>query len=255
MITPPRAPVRLLAVSLLSALALTGCGVTGGRTTAPTPATGTPSFSYLPTPTPTPTPEATDEPTAVPTGHSTPSSPDAQVVEVTKYGISFELPKGWITLNARKVFREGGARNPVIKELADKLGMSPDQLIRAFSSTLQTMSVTDEGAHDGFLDNVNSIGEAGEVNEDQFKLGLATVGAKPGAFEHATSPAGDVLRVPYTLESKSIGRVLHAVAVVVVGGGQTVTMTVSASSAARAAKIADQIQASLKKIPGGGSNL
>src|SRR5262245_56161600 len=54
-----------------------------------------------------------------------PSSPKAQVVKVDKCGVSFELPQGWITLNAKNLL---DSSNPVIKEVAGRMGMTPKHL-------------------------------------------------------------------------------------------------------------------------------
>ncbi|HET6166246.1 MAG TPA: hypothetical protein VFE07_05415, partial [Marmoricola sp.] len=175
------------------------------------------------------------------------------VVKVEKYGISFELPKGWITLDAKKVFK-GDGKNPLLDELADRLGTSREQLVKAFSTVIQTMSVSDQGAVHGFLDNVNSTGQDGDINDDQLKLQLATLGAKIGTIDHETTDAGDVTTVHYSLHSKT-GLTVHAVALAVRLGHATVAITVSASSDDRATRIADQIKGSLKTIPGDGPNL
>jgi hypothetical protein len=238
-----------LAVALLAALVaastLAGCGsdrpaARASSSTSPSPS---PSASTTDEPTDGPTDEATDE---------APSTGDVQVIKVDKFGVSFELPKGWVTLNARKVLKSTGP-NPVLDELADRLGTTRDQLVQQFSAYLQTMSVSDEGAIHGFLDNVNSVGQEGDVNDDQLKLQLATVGAKPGALDHETTDAGDVTVVHYSLSTKT-GLTIRAVALAVHTGPATVVVTVSSSSDQRATKIADQVLASLGKIAGSGPN-
>ena len=112
----------------------------------------------------------------------------------------------------------------------------------------------DDGAVHGFVDNVNTVGQEGDVNDDQVKLQLATIGAKPGELTHAATPAGDVTRVSYTLPTKT-GPTIRAVALAVRTDAATVVVTVSASTAARADAIADQVQGSLQQLPGGGSGL
>jgi hypothetical protein len=234
-----RIPARLRAgaVLLAAGLVLTGCGGSSS-------------------------PKAGASPTAS-TSASTSSSPSsastakgkAQVVKVTKYGISFEVPKGWITLNAKKVLKGGGSgKNPFLDEIAGRLGMTRDQLVQAFSTLVQTMSVSDEGANHGLLDNVNSVGQDTDVNDDQLKLQLATVGAKAEEFEHATTDAGAVTRAAYQLSSKA-GLTVHGVAIAVHTSTATVLITVSSSSAKNAEQLADHVQASLEKIPGTGPNL
>ena len=252
MTLPSRASRARLAVPvLLATLALAGCGGTTqsvARTRTTTPASSTspaPSTSSPETETPTSTPTADPSPI--------PSSARAQVVAVEKFGVSFELPKGWMTLDAKNVLK-GGADNPFLKQLADRLGTTPDQLVRTFSSAVQTMSVSDTGAVHGFVDNVNSVGQEIDLDDDQVKLQLAALGARPGPITHATSDAGDVIRVPYRL-SVSPGLTIRAVALAVRTGTATVVVTVSSSTSARAATIADQVQRSLERLPGGGPGL
>jgi len=176
-----------------------------------------------------------------------------QVVKVEKYGISYELPKGWITIDAKKVL-EGGGKNPVMDDLVHRLGIPRDQLVRQFSSVVQTMSVSDGGAVDGFLANVNSVGQEGDVNDEQLKLQLATIGAKASEPEHETTDAGNVTRVAYFLATK-VGITIHAVVLAVHTRTATVAVTVAAITAQKAAELADTIEASLKPIPGSGPNL
>jgi hypothetical protein len=231
------ARLRALCLVVVAGIALTGCG------------SDEPSTQKTPgkTQTATPSPSASsDEPTADST-----VSGDVQVIKVEKYGISFELPKGWITLNAKNVFK-GGTKNPFLDEMADRMGMTQDQLVRMFTTSIQTMSITDQGAKHGFVDNVNTVGEERQVNDDIVKLELATVGAKTGEIEHAASPAGDVTRVPYTLKSKATPLTVRAVALIVQTDDAAVWISISSTTDAAAAKIADQIQDSLKRLPGGG---
>ena len=253
MTLPSRALRALLTVPvLLATLAVAGCGGTTPAAT-PTRTSTTPTSPTSPastvaspgTQTPTGTPSAAPSPT--------PSSPRVQVIAVDKFGISFELPKGWITLDAKNVL-QGGVDNPFLKQLADRLGSTPEQLVKTFSSAVQTMSVSDAGAVHGFVDNANSLGQEGDLNDDQLKLQLAALGAKPGAITHTSTEAGDVTRVPYSLPAKP-GLVIRAVALAVRTGTATVVVTVSSATAARAAAIADQVQGSLKRLPGGGSGL
>jgi hypothetical protein len=225
----------VLPLALAVVVGLGGCG-NDSPSAKPTPTGASTVTSATPTPTSTPTRDAGD----------------AQVVKIRKYGISFELPKGWITLDAKKVLRNGG-KNSVLDELAGRMGTTPDQLVKTWSDAVQTFSVSDEGARHGFLDNVNSVGQNQVLNDDAIRLQLATIGAKPATFAHSSSPAGDVTRIPYDLPTK-VGLTVRGVAVVVYTADATVVVTVSSSSAASAAKIADQIVASLDQIPGSGPN-
>lgn len=243
-----RAARRSLALPLLVITTLTvgGCGSNHAPSATPTLPRTSPAATAAASPA-TETPP-TESPTASATADT--ATGRNQVVKVEKYGVAFELPKGWITLDAKKVLT-GTGKNPILDELANRMGTTPEKLAQTFSAAVQTFSVTDEGAHDGFLDNVNTVGQDQVLNDDSIKLQLATVGAKPGTIVHASSAAGDVTRVPYVLPTKT-GLTVQAVAVVVHTAKATVVVTVSSSTAAAAARIADQVEASLKPIPGNG---
>ncbi|GAA5001080.1 hypothetical protein [Actinopolymorpha pittospori] len=216
-----------LSLLFITGLTLTGCGSDAARPDAHQPA-------------PTASASASVEPV-----EGGPSSPDAQVIKVEKYGISFELPKGWTTLNLKNVV---DSSNPVVKEIAGRMGTTPEQFLKTVGSSLQTFSVTDQGAVEGFLDNVNSVGMPGNFNDDQLKLQLATLGGSIGEFEHVSSPAGEVTRVPYTVTIKTVNVEAHEVMLVVDVGDAGVAIAVASHSAAEAEARADQIQASLKPI-------
>jgi hypothetical protein len=239
---------RAPAVAAVALLTLSGCG----SSAAPKDAAGSPSASPAGSPSTSPaaSPSATaeDDPTE---DRSETAGAGAQVVDVEKYGVSFELPKGWMTLDAKKAL-SGGGKNPFLKDLAGRLGTTPEQLVQSFSTYVQTFSVSDQGATHGFLSNVNSVGQEGDVNDEQIKLQLATLGAKPGELTHATTEAGDLTRVPYQLASNGV--TVQAVALALHAEGATVVITVSASSTQEAGRLADQVQKSLRKIPGTGPN-
>jgi hypothetical protein len=233
-----RAALRAVGLAAIAALTLAGCGSSGDGDTEPRAAASETTSQ--------PSDGPSDEPSAT---EQTSTATDTQTVEVTKFGISFQLPEGWITLDAKKAL-EGGGQNAFLEEMADKLGTTQDQLVKSFSTIVQTLSVSDEGAVHGFLTNVNTVGQEAELNDDQIKLQLASIGAKPGPIDHATSEAGDVTRVPYDLAAKAM--TVRAVALAVHADAGTVVVTVSSSTSAEAGRIADQIQASLRKIPGTG---
>ncbi|MGY2875577.1 hypothetical protein ACVW00_002767 [Marmoricola sp. URHA0025 HA25] len=239
-----RASWRAPALACLAVLTLAGCGASGdptagATTSAPTVAVPSPTVTF----TDDPTDDATDDPSEDPT-----ASADVQVVKIRKFGVSFELPKGWITLDAKKVLN-GGVKNAFLAEMAERLGVTQQQLLQSFSTLVQTFSVSDAGAVHGFLSNVNTVGQEGDVNDDQLKLQLATIGAKPGELGHATTDAGEVTRIPYVLTSKA-GVTIRGVALAVHTSSATVLITVSSSSASESGRLADQVQSSLKTLPG-----
>jgi hypothetical protein len=235
-----RAPLRALVV------AAAATGSPSSPATVPSP---TVTFTDGPT-----ADEPSDQPSDEPTDDASDDAASAgtQVVKVKKFGISFELPEEWISLDAKKVLDGGTGKNPFLEELADRLGVSEEQLVRAFSTSLQTMSVSGGGASHGFLTNVNSVGQEGDLNDEQLKLQLAAIGAKPGVPDHGSSEAGPVTLFPYDLASKSF--TVRGLAVAVHTAVATVIITVSSASAEESARIGHQVQRSLKTIPGTGPN-
>jgi hypothetical protein len=179
-----------------------------------------------------------------------PVGPDAQVVEIDEYGISFELPAGWTTLDAAKILDSSDPdvpADPVIREFASRMGMTPKKFVRTMASSVLTFSVTDGGAVDGFMDNVNSVGTPqADVNDEQIKYELAAIGAEPEGFEHASTPAGETTRVPYTLAVG--GMTIHGVGVYVDVGDAVAAITVSSHSPVKAKELGDQIEGSLRSI-------
>jgi hypothetical protein len=236
MIPLSRVPALLRAgcVGAVVGLALTSCG-------------GTPEKTAL----------APKAPRASTSSTSSPSTPPStkrgrtQVVKVKKYGISFELPKGWITLNAKKVLTRD---NPGLKSLAKRMGTTTDQLNRTLAAGMEVYAVTDKGAVGGYLDNVNVTGQRGtELNDDQIKLQFAAIGAKLGTFQHTTTPAGDITRVSFTLPIA--GRTAYGVSVIVFTDDSTVNITAGGHSADVADNLANRIEGSLTTIPGNGPDL
>lgn len=171
-----------------------------------------------------------------------PVGQDAQVVEIAKYDLAFEIPAGWMSLDARNLLDPS---NPAVKELADRMGASPEQFVEGLGKAVLTFSITDEGAVDGFVDNVNSVEvPQADFNDDQLKLDLASMGAKPEEPEHVSTPAGEITRVPYTVEIQ--GMTVHGVALVLDAGEAATSITVSSHSPVKAEELADQIVASLR---------
>jgi hypothetical protein len=234
---------------LVAALALAGCG--GGTTRAHSPAASSPSSPGAPS-SPSTTGTPSDSSSGSPAlSDGKPSSPAFQVVKVAKFGLSFELPKHWTALGSDGVL---GPDSPAVKLLARRLGQSPDDVVRQLRTAVQTMAVSDQGAEGGFLENVVSTGvdQAG-LTDDQLKLQLATVGARLTSLRHVTSPVGEITRVAYTLAIS--GKQFAGVVLAVSTGEQVALVTVSSHDAASAARRADQVQASLKLLPGGTGTL
>jgi hypothetical protein len=165
-------------------------------------------------------------------------------VRVAKYGISYRVPAGWISVDGKALLRPD---NPVLAQVAHRLGMTVDQLISSIGSSIQAYSVSGHGATDGVLDTVNLIGvPASGVTGDQIRVQLASIGAKPGKAVSAHTPVGGVTRLPYVWDTN--GHRIYGVSMAVDLGTSTAQITVSAHDAQSARSIADLVQRSLQNL-------
>jgi hypothetical protein len=170
--------------------------------------------------------------------------PDEQLVRVVKYGVGFGLPKSWFTLDAQSVLERD---NPVVKQVSKRMGTPRKQLVKNLSGSVQTLSITDEGADHGFIDNVDSVGvPRRSFTDDQIKQELAGIGAKTGPFRHLSSPAGDVTVVGYYWRAN--GKFIFGQLLAIDVGKAAVSITVSSSNPDRAYRIAQEVQQTLQRL-------
>lgn len=227
--------LSLRLATLLSgvALAATACG--GGSSTpeAAAPPSTTSSASQG------------SDPSSPASSHSPAAHTSAgQVVKVTRYGVSYEVPKGWTSLDGTKALNPD---SPILRSIAKRLNATPQQVIASFKKTLQSMAVTDHGAVNGILDNINAVAvSGGSLNDDQIKLQLATLGAKLGPIHHFPTPAGDGTRVAYRWTTNGLH--FHGEIIAIETGDAVVSITTTAHSAAVAKALADQVEASIDTL-------
>ncbi|RNL79948.1 hypothetical protein [Nocardioides marmorisolisilvae] len=182
-----------------------------------------------------------------PAGTSTTSSSgvEVQTVALKKHGFSFQLPKGW-----SKIDRDGAlnASNPVMKNMAEKLGTTPEKLIQYVETSVEVMAVTDQGADSGFLENVNVVPlTPGQATESQMRLQIAAVGGKTSDTSTVDTPIGKGVTITYTLATG--GTVVAGKALAVgASSDDQVLITVSAHTASAAGDQLEAILASLAKI-------
>ena len=225
--------LRAAAVTTAVALALTACGGQNSSTSAAADRP-TPSSSSSPSQS---TRDGGSSPGADPTS-------GGRLVRVAEYGISYRVPAGWISIDGKALLRPD---NPVLKQVANRLGLSVDQLISSIGSNIQAYSVSDQGATDGVLDTVNLIGvPASGVTGDQIRVQLASIGAKPGKAVSSHTPVGGLTRLPYVWDTN--GHRIYGVSMAVDLGSATAQITVSAHDAPSARSIADLVQGSLQKL-------
>jgi hypothetical protein len=217
--TPARVPRRILALAVLLALTLlSSCGTTGG-------------------------PKVSGEPLG--TSTTAASGKKVQLVALKKHGFSFQLPAEW-----SKIDREGALTpsNPMIKSMAEHMGMDPKRLVQVLESSAELIAVTDKGADNGFLENVNVVPLApGQSSESQLRLQVAAIGGKTSDTSTVTTPIGSGTTITYSLENSGV--VVHGTALAVGSSADDqVLITVSAHRASVAAAQLEEIQASLAAL-------
>lgn len=165
---------------------------------------------------------------------------DMQAVEAA--GIRFGLPQGWTVLDAAEVAK-GSGNQQAVKDMADRLGVTPQQLEQMFSS-LDLYAVTDQGAQGGFLDNVNVVAADGPLpNDDQIRQQYLAVGADVESLERSDDDTPETVRVAGTMEMQDRSHALEALAVGL--DDQYLVITVSAGQAETAGELMDDIEDTL----------
>ena len=194
----------LPAWAALTALLLGGCAdeLGGGARKAEgsLPSATASSSAATPADTPADTPAGAPSATLPSTLPSQPGEAPATgpTRRVEASGFSFEVPKGWVELDAGELF-EGAAGNDEIEKLADRLGISSDQLLATVGNA-DLFLFSNEGAHAGRVDNLNVIQvPAGQLNASQIELGLLAVGAEDLDVQHVSTAAGDAVRARYDI--------------------------------------------------------
>lgn len=216
--------------ALAAALALfSGCGDLSGTvaqkgTATAATATASPTPESPPS-TPDPAPSTLPPPSGLPTPARAPHGPTRRV---ESSGISFEVPSGWLELDAADL-ADGLGSSDLLTDLADRSGLDPDQLVEMMES-IDLYLVSDDGAHAGFVDNINVIEQPIALqNDSQVELGLLTLGAKDIDVRHESTGAGDATIASYALDFS--GRHAEATVIVVAAGEGTAAVTIAASDA------------------------
>lgn len=152
-------------------------------------------------------------------------------------GVSFEAPKGWESLDNPDISDSQTA------DLAKGLGLTAEQL----AQTLQNVDlflVDGDGPQDGFLSNINVLGQTGALpaNAD-LESQFTAIGAKVLEVTNVDTGAGKAAVVAYTL---TVGeRTIEGVSYLVSRDGEVVTVTVSTPDRAETDAIGGAIGESL----------
>ena len=161
--------------------------------------------------------------------------------------VSFELPEDWAVLDQDQVGdKVGDEDNPVVEDLADRMGLDPAALAQQMQS-VELFAAAPGGAVDGFVTNVNVVEQAsppGGVPEgDALRPQLETFADEVGDIEPLEAGDLEGVRATYVLETG--GQRVNGVQLYVEVDDQVSIITVSARDADDAEDVADTIEDSL----------
>lgn len=155
--------------------------------------------------------------------------------QVSALGVGFVPPEGWEELAAE----DANIPEAEAEELAGGLGLTPEQ----FQQTVQSVDlfvVDGEGPQDGFLSNINVLGQTGEMPpEDQLEQQFAGIGAEDVAVSTQDSEVGEITAVEYSLAVQA--NTVEGVSYLFSRDGEVVTITVSTPDRAQTEEIGTQI--------------
>ncbi len=159
--------------------------------------------------------------------------------EVSALGVSFDVPDGWEDLDPE----DANIPEDEAAELAEGLGLTPEQ----FDQTVKGVDlfvVDGDGPQDGFLSNINVLGQTGSMPpDDALEQQFQAIGAEVVDVTHEDAEVGDVVAVQYSLPVQE--NTVEGVSYLFSQGDDVVTITVSTPDRADSTEIGDAILASL----------
>lgn len=159
--------------------------------------------------------------------------------EFSALGVSFSAPEGWESLDPE----DSGVTEEETGEIAEGLNLTPEQLAQAVQS-VDLFVVDGEGPQDGFLNNINVLGQTGALPpSDQIEQQFGAMGAEVGGVAQEETDLGEVTAVEYSLPVQD--STVEGVSYLFAQDDEVVTITVSTSDRATTTEIGDGILASL----------
>ena len=231
MLSAPRG--NLAAILLVAVVALTagGCGSSSDES-ATTSGTSTPTAAATP-----------DGSTTGGWGAPGVGSETEETRTVSVGGVSFDVPAGWTDIDAADV-AEARKDSPAMAELGDRAGLTPDQVRQLFEQ-VDLFLFSDDGARQGFLDNINVIAldDSDLPGMAEVRLQLLQLDADIESVDQVATDLGDAIVADYRLPVGST-TVAGRSAMLAVEGG-TVTVTVSALDPELADQLRDRVLTTL----------
>jgi len=240
---------RLASLAVVGVLAagVTACGSdddgasrsgAAGSTSSSAPSSASPSTDASAEA--TPSESASDEATTSPA-----PSGDGQVVSAE--GISFEVPASYLAADAEEVL--SGTDTSVTDDLAERLGVTPEQLRQQFAN-IALFAIDQDVEQGAFADNVNLISTEGASlpTEDEARQQIEQLGFSVEGVEPASTSAGDGFVVSY--QGNLRGLDISGRGLVVDVDGTVHNITISAGDTATADALLEQVSSTLQPDAG-----
>ncbi len=156
-------------------------------------------------------------------------------------GLAFNTPQGWTEISKKTVSSAAGDMDG-IKEMAGRMGMTPDQLAQQINSL--DAFVTAPQADHGFLGNLNALHVTGDMPSDgTLELQYRGLGAKDITVKVERAEVGSVRVIHYLLALNGVE--IHGAAVAAAAEGDVAVITISTGSDALTEAALDHVLASL----------
>lgn len=154
-------------------------------------------------------------------GSTSESTSEGSSTEVSALGLAFEVPEGWETLDPE----DAEIPEDEAAELAEGLNLTPEQ----FDQTVRGVDlfvVDGDGPQDGFLSNINVLGQSGALPpDDQLEQQFSGIGAEVLDITREDTDAGEVVAVEYSLGVQD--NTVEGVSYLLAQDEEVVTVTVS----------------------------
>jgi len=160
--------------------------------------------------------------------HLAPAPAEGHRVRVD--GLSFEVPRGWTTLDPDDVADRAGS-SKTLSALANRVGMTNDQVVQRMRA-VDAVLYRDEGVRNGLVDTISvfTVPGAGLPDEEALEQEFLRLGADVHVMRRQPTDAGDTIVAEYSIAVG--GHVSETEVVVVDTGVSVVSVTVRASERA-----------------------
>lgn len=124
---------------------------------------------------------------------------DARVIEVEELGVRFAAPAGWETVDPDEL--DDDPANTVLDELAERAGVTPDELAASIEEGVELYVFSDE-PDDSYTANINILAAPADAvpSDAELTADFEALGANNVEIERSTTSAGaEAVSARYTV--------------------------------------------------------